>query len=85
MTLESYEKAKEIVIKINSVDNEIKELQSLLDSSDLSKWCMEVRPLTPTALLRSIDHCGMLPEFMQMILEKKLARYKELKEELEEL
>ena len=84
MTLESYEKAKEIVRKINSVDNEIKELQSLLDSSDLSKWRMEVRPST-TFSSRSIDHCGMLPEFMQTILEKKLARYKELKRELEEL
>lgn len=37
MTLESYEKAKEIVRKMNSVDNEINEIQSLLDGSDLSK------------------------------------------------
>lgn len=84
MTLESYEKAKEIVREINSVDNEIKELQSLLGSVDLSKWRMEVRPST-TFSLRSINHCGMLPEFMRTILEKKLARYKELKKELEEL
>ena len=84
MTLESYEKAKEIVRKINSVDNEIKELQSLLDSSDLSKWRMEVRCSTST-LPKRIDHCGMLPEFIQTILEKKLAIYKELKKELEEL
>ncbi len=82
MTPESYEKAKEIVREINSVDNEIKELRSLLDRCNLSEWHMEVRPFSS---FRSIDHCGMLPEFMQMILEKKLARYKELKEELEEL
>lgn len=84
MTLESYEKAKEIVRKIDSVNNEIKKLRSLLDSSDLSKWRMEVRPSTSFSL-RSIDHCGMLPEFIQTILEKKLAKYSELKEELEEL
>ena len=84
MTLESYEKAKEIVRKINSVDSEIKELRYLLDGNDLSKWSMEVRP-SPSFSSRSIDHCGMLPEFMQTILEKKLARYKELKKELEEL
>ena len=84
MTLESYEKAKEIVRKMNSVDNEIKELHSLLDSSDLSKWRIEVRPST-TFSLRSIDHCGMLPEFIQMILEKKLMEYNELKKKLEEL
>ena len=84
MTLESYEKAKEIVRKMNSIDNEIKEIRSLLDGSDLSKWRMEVRP-SATFSIRSIDHCGMLPEFMQTILEKKLARYKELKKELEEL
>lgn len=84
MTLEGYEKAREIVREINSVNNEIKELQSLLDGRDLYKWRMEVRPST-TFSLRSIDHCGMLPEFMQTILEKKLARYKELKKELEEL
>ena len=84
MTLESYEKAKEIVREINSVDRKIKELQSLLNRSDLSKWHMEVRPLGSVSS-RNIDHCGMLPEFMQTILEKKLARYRELKEELEKL
>ena len=84
MTLESYEKAKEIVREINYVDIEIKKLQSILDSSDLSKWSMEVRP-SPLFSSRSIDHCGMLPEFMQTILEKKLARYKELRNELEKL
>ena len=84
MTLESYEKAKEIVRKINSVDSEIKELQSLLDGNDLSKWSMEVRP-SPSFSSRSIDHCGMLPEFMQTILEKKLMEYSELEKKLEEL
>lgn len=84
MTLESYEKAGEIVRKINSIDNEIRELRSILDSSDLSKWRMEVRPSISFSL-RSIDHCGMLPEFIQTILEKKLAKYNELKEELEKL
>lgn len=84
MTLGSYEKAKEIVREINSVDNEIKELQYLLDGIDLSKWRMEVRP-SNSFPVRDIDHCGMLPEFIQTILEKKLARYKELKKELEEL
>ena len=84
MTLENYEKAKEIIAKINYVNDEIGELRYLLDNSDLSKWRMEVRP-SVTFSLRSIDHCGMLPEFMQTILEKKLARYKELKKELEEL
>ena len=84
MTLESYEKAKEIVREIFYIDSEIKELQSLLDGSDLSKWRMEVRP-SGSFSSRNIDHCGMLPEFIQMILEKKLARYEELKKELEEL
>lgn len=84
MTLESYEKAKKIVREISSVDNEIKELQSLLDSCDLSQWRMEVRYST-TFSPKRIDHCGMLPEFMQTILGKKLAIYKELKKELEEL
>lgn len=84
MTLESYGKAKEIVREINSVYNEINELQSILDNTDLSRWRMEVRP-SATFTLRNIDHCGMLPEFIQTILEKKLARYEELKKELEEL
>lgn len=84
MTLENYEKAKEIIAKINYINDEIRELRYLLDNSDLSKWRMEVRYST-TFSPRSIDHCGMLPEFMQTILEKKIARYKELKKELEEL
>lgn len=84
MTLESYEKAKEIIREINYVNNEIGKLRSLLDSGDLSKWQMEVR-LFDSVQFRNIDHCGMLPEFIQTILEKKLARYKELKKELEEL
>ena len=84
MTLENYEKAQKIVRKIDSVNNEIRKLRSLLGSGDLSKWHMEVRPLGSVSS-RSIDHCGMLPEFIQTILEKKLMEYSELEKKLEEL
>ena len=84
MTLENYEKAKEIVIEMKSVNSEIIELQAILDSKILSTWRMEIRPST-TFSLRNIDHCGMLPSFMRAILEKKLEKYDELKKELEKL
>ena len=84
MTLENYEKAKEIIAKIDYVNDEIGELRYILDNGNLSKWRMEVR-CSASTLPKRIDHCGMLPEFMQTILEKKLAIYKELKKELEEL
>lgn len=84
MTLESYEKAKIIVGQINSMKNEISDLRYLLDSCDLSQWRMEVRP-SDSFPIRDIDHCGMLPEFIQMILEKKLMEYSELEKKIEEL
>lgn len=84
MTLENYEKARDIVIEMKSVNSEIIELQAILDSKLLSTWRMEIRPSTSSSL-RNIDHCGMLPSFIQSILEKKLEKYDELKKELEKL
>lgn len=84
MTLENYEKAREIVSEMKSVNSEIIELQAILNSKNLSTWRMEIRPST-TYSLRPIDHCWMLPSFIQSILEKKLEKYDELKKELEKL
>lgn len=84
MTLENYEKAQETVKEMKSVNSEIIELQAILNSKSLSTWRMEIRPSTSFDL-RLIDHCGMLPSFIQAILEKKLEKYDELKKELEKL
>ena len=83
MTLESYEKARDIVIKIQSLDNAISELKNIM-RNDTSKWLLEVREGMSFSA-RSINHYGMLPEMLQAILSKHISERKRLVEELEKL
>ena len=83
MTREDYERAKDIVIAIDALKLEIFDIKDII-RNDLTTWRMEVRAST-SCPLRSVDHCGMLPEFMEAILSKKLAKMEELKKELERL
>lgn len=83
MTREDYEKAKDIIIEIDRLKLEISEIKDII-RNDLTRWRMEVRA-SQLCPLKPIDHCGMLPEFMQAILSKKLAKLMELENELERL
>ena len=83
MTLDSYEKARDIVVKIQSLDNAISELKNIM-SHDASKWIFQVREGMSFSA-RSIDHYGMLPEMLQAILSKHISERNRLVDELEKL
>lgn len=83
MTLESYDKARDIVTKIYRLDEEIAELRNIV-SHDTSKWIFQVREGMSFSAIQ-IDHYGMLPEMLQAILSKHISERKQLVEELEKL
>ena len=83
MTLESYDKARDIVTNIFRLDAEIAELQNIM-SHDTSTWLLEVREGASFSA-RRIRHCGMLPEMLQAILSKHISERKQLVDELEKL
>ena len=72
MTLESYEKARDIVIEIHSLDVAIAELKDIM-RNDTSKWIMEVRS-SKTSSLRTINHYGILPDVLDTIYSKHLEK-----------
>ena len=83
MTLDSYEKARDIVTRIFRLDAEIAELKNIM-SHDTSRWILEVREGASFSASR-IRHYGMLPEMLQAILSKHISERKRLVEELEKL
>ena len=83
MTLDSFEKARDIATKIYRLDEEIAELRNIM-SHDTSKWFLEVREGASFSG-RRIRHYGMLPEMLQAILSKHISERKQLVEELEKL
>lgn len=83
MTLESYNKARDIATKIDRLDEEIDELRNIM-SHDTSRWILEVRE-GKSFSARQIDHYGMLPEMLQAILSKHISERKRLVDELEKL
>lgn len=85
MTAETYDKAKDIVRKMDALDNKIKQLQKILDCDyDVSWWCIDVSR-SSSYPPENIEHYGLLREFLQMIQEENLKRYKALQEEFKEL
>ncbi len=84
MTMNDYEKARVLVKKIYEVKGKISDLRTILSSSDVSSWRMEIR-LFESMSLMNIDHCGMLPEFLQAILNKHLEELHKLQSELDKL
>lgn len=72
MTLESYEKARDIVIEIHSLDAAISELKDIM-RNDTSKWIMEVRA-SKTCSLQTINHYGILPDVLDTIYSKHLEK-----------
>ena len=83
MTLESYEKARDIVAKIRILDSKISDLRHIM-REDTSEWLLEIRA-TPSNLLNTIDHYGMLPDMLEAILLKHLEERERLKDELAKL
>ena len=83
MTLNDYEKARDLVTKIGVLKGEMSDLKTIIQN-DTSSWMMEVMP-SASFSSKKINHHGLLPEFLQAILSKYLAELHELEKELDKL
>ena len=84
MTIEEYNTASDIVTKLQTLDNSIYDIRYILQTSNTVEWIMEIRPNTSHPL-KTIDHKGLLPEFLKTALSKLCEERAELKKKLEEL
>lgn len=84
MTIEEYNTATDIIKKIQTLDNSIYDIKSILHRSDTAEWLMEIRP-NKAHSLKTIDHKGLLPEFLDTVLSKLCEERAELTKKLEEL
>ena len=83
MTIDDYNKARDLVIEMEKIQDEIYDLKDII-RNDTSRWLMEVRP-NASSSLKKVNHYGLLPEFLQAILSKHLAKLHELEKELDKL
>ena len=84
MTIEDYNAASDIMAKIQRLDNSIYDIKNIIQTSDVAKWNMAVRP-NDSHPYTVIDHKGLLPEFLNMALSNLCEERAELKKKLEEL
>ena len=84
MTIEDYNAATDIIVKIQKLDNSIYDIKYIIQTSDVAKWNMAICP-TDSHPYTEIDHNGLLPEFLDMALSKLCEERAELKKKLEEL
>ena len=83
MTIDDYKKARVLIMEIDALKDEISDLKNIMQN-DTSLWVMEVRK-SSSCSLNKINHCGLLPEFLQAVLSKQLAKLHELEEKLDKL
>lgn len=84
MTKETYETATKLMAKISALNDSIRDIEYALESNYTEHWLMEIRE-AKTCPLNEVDHKGLLPEFLKMILAKLYEERAELEKELEEL
>lgn len=84
MTKETYEKARDIIIKMQTLNGEIEDVKDILRNSSVDEWLMEVRA-SKSNTLRTIRHNGKLRKFLTEILDDYIIEYQKLKEELDSL
>lgn len=83
MTIDDYNKARDLVTQIEGIQNEIYDLKDII-RKDTSHWLMEVRP-NKAHQLNEVNHYGLLPEFLQAVLSKHLEKLHKLQSELDKL
>ena len=84
MTIEEYNKASDLITKINTLDNDIYDIKYILQTSNTAEWLMEIRSNRANPL-KAINHKGLLPEFLNTVLSKLREERAELKKTLEEI
>ena len=83
MTIEAYNAATGIIKKIQTLDDSIEHIEGL-QLKDTAEWLMEIRPNNSHPLM-TINHKGLLPEFLDVILAKLRAERAELNSEFDRL
>lgn len=84
MTIELLERAKDLKCELDGVNAEISFLQSCLKDERLKYYKVEIREGTAYSGSK-LDHHGLLPEFLKMILDTRLKFRDMLIKEFEEL
>ena len=84
MTIELLEKAKELKLELDKVNSEISFLQICLKDERLKYYIVEIRE-GPSYSSVKLDHHGMLPDFIEAILDKRIANRDALLKKFEEL
>ena len=84
MKIEDYQKAKEIMAKIDAINKNIYDLKDAMRNGTLH-WRMEIRPNTGCPSFTSINHCGLLPKFLDMAYDELVKKRNSLTEELDRL
>lgn len=84
MTIEDYNTATDIMVKIQKLDNCINNIKNIIQRDCTTEWLMAVRP-NNSHPFTDINHEGLLPEFLNMALSKLCEERKSLMEKLEEL
>lgn len=83
MTIEAFNAARDIVIKINCLNEAIEVIEGLT-VIDTTEWIMEIRANVTHPLTR-VNHYGLLPEFLNVILAKMTEERAELTRKLDNL
>lgn len=83
MTTETFYAARDLMIKINSLDASIESIEAMT-VNDTPGWMVEIRP-SMTYQPTPINHKGLLPKFLDLVLAKLREEREELKMELEKL
>ena len=83
MKIEDYNKARDLIIRIEGKQRDIYDLKDIM-KNDTSYWLIEVRPNTAHSTKR-VKHYGLLPEFLQTVLSKHLEELHKLESELEKI
>ncbi|MBQ6482739.1 MAG: hypothetical protein IJI45_16645 [Anaerolineaceae bacterium] len=84
MTIEAFWRAKTIITEIEDETEKIADIREAMNHDDIGEWRVAIRRYE-THAYKYIDHCGLLPEFLEAVYEKHLEKVENLKKELAEL
>ena len=84
MTREQFDKAREVIKKIDAIDNEIDLLKTLKYKCNTKDWILEIRS-TYSNVPAKIRHRGLLPKFLDEIFDRMNEERDALAKELEEI
>lgn len=84
MTIEDYNIATDIITKLKKLDDSICDINHIIQTSDVTKWDMAIRP-NDSFPYTKINHKGLLLKFLNMTLSNLGEERAELIKKLEKL